>query len=375
MMRPCACVNDVLVRTRAQSNRSRCALLLWRHLEKSGGTSLRVAFERLELATAKWTAIGRPERLEQTQWNCRRRDVNTFRPRALRAFENCAGGLVKQQQQRHAWSVEYHVANDGALRFARDLHALRGLMTPAVSPRARVVVVLVVREPHAWYASEWRLPEGQVWHASAYTRHNFSNFVRRVGPNFQWRSLLRDSGLNRTDSIVELLIPQTVDIRRVLSTFDVVGVTEQLASTMFLICEAVGLARCPALPPPRKTGRELGYTRRAYVPSRNHSERALVEIFASADVQLHRLATQRLDAALHALDANAQGAWRRYVGAPSQRRPAPCAHFKWGRRKRSVGSDLYLCKREARNGSRDCAGALPPRLVAPTSLPRDIAIA
>ena len=122
--------------------------------------------------------------------------------------------------------------------------------------------------------------------------------------------------------------------------------------------DRMGLARCPALPPARTTGNPPHLPRPPYDPRRNASARALIQVYAAADIALHRLAAARLERASGALDASARRAARDYVNSPLHRRPSHCPPYKWGprRRNKQVGTDLYICRRERRNVTRWCAG-------------------
>ena len=198
----CTSCAPILQRTRHLHSAPSCSIVLWRHIEKCGGTSIRIAFERLELPT-NFSAISRPERLEHTQWNCRKRDVRGYRPRALRAFNSCVQ-LTGVNGGSHGWSVEYHVPDDGSKTFARDLYTLRSSFA-ASPPSVRALAVTFVREPHSWYASEWRAPEGLVWRALIAAGTNFTRFVIALGPGWQYRALLHHSGLNDTSDTAHAL--------------------------------------------------------------------------------------------------------------------------------------------------------------------------
>ena len=81
-------------------------------------------------------------------------------------------------------------------------------------------------------------------------------------------------------------------VRELLARFDVVGITERLATTMFLVCDAIGLELCPTLPPLKTTGHDFANWR---ADTRYNADMlALVARFAAADVSLHVQAKARL---------------------------------------------------------------------------------
>lgn len=314
---------------------------------------MKVAFERLELETGNWTAMGRPERLRHTQWNCRRRDLARSRKAALASFRRCAQH-TELPASAHGWSLEYHVTSavggDRSINFAQHLRELRAMLP---LPETTIIAVAVLREPHSWFASEWRQPEGLTWPARSQQRHHFDRFVKVIGA-FQWRALVEGSGWNATDGAVD-----AASIRRLLSRFDVVGVTERLPTTMFLLCSALRLVLCPTLPQKVSTGRELPphWPRSVYQSTLNASERALVEDIAAADFLLHAHAAQRLRAAVGSMGRAMHIAWRRYVGAhETQPELPPCeTRFRWGKRLRGPVANDARCTREARTST---AGAV-----------------
>eukprot|EP00665_Eupelagonemidae_sp_cell47_P010020 gene10021-5533_t len=160
-------------------------------------------------------------------------------------------------------------------------------------------------------------------------------------------------------------------VRSVLGQFDVVGLTERLADTMFLLCRAAGLALCPILPRPIATGDARGKWAQSAYPGALAPGRAAVERLAAADFALHRLAKERLSAGLAALPPDASAAHRAYLEAHESHRgraeasgghasnatAEPCApRLVFGKRSRVVrGADLRICalkRREpAANGS------------------------
>ena len=305
--------------------------------------------------------------------------------RALRAFHTCKKQPVGAS---HAWSLEYHIAkepisgiptrgyDDESELFGSDLISVRPSPNVVSPPSARVLAITIVREPHSWYASQWRAPEGAVWPARKHGQDNFSEFVSVLGAGWQYRSLLKESGLNSSSVLVGAAARASAIgaadgarparlARMLLSVFDVVGVTNRLETTMFFICEAVGLALCPALPPRRPTGTSPPSnwaSWQPYSPTINGSARQMIETYAAVDFALHRHASKRLSEAVEALPHAARASHRRHVSdvrlASAQR--VPCTNWlrpgtvKWGRRKRgrgSIGMDMHMCHREHRNNA------------------------
>lgn len=163
LLGPCArvesaCTSDFVVLPVADV--PQCSLVSWRHITKAGGTTMRVAFERLSLETAgAWMHVSRQERLTGTTSRCVNYASKQLHRLALSYFAACAkGGAVNSP----GVSVEYHVPSDGVMAWAADALEVRSLLAslaPAGSPaRARATFVVVLRNPISWLQSEWESP-------------------------------------------------------------------------------------------------------------------------------------------------------------------------------------------------------------------------
>lgn len=135
---------------------ARCTLVLWRHVTKAGGTTVRVAFERLSVRSgAAWVHVARQERLSATPPRCVFYASKGVRQLAIGAFDRCARG-----GEPFHLAMEYHVPPDDSAQFARHALYARGA-TAALGKGAavaRAVLVVVIRNPLAWLQSEWVLP-------------------------------------------------------------------------------------------------------------------------------------------------------------------------------------------------------------------------
>lgn len=163
--RPCA----DMARLPLASPPPSCALVLWRHLPKAGGTSMRGAFARLYAESGgRWLSVGRWDRLSDAERGCLTPAPN-YRVKLLALWANCtasvAAGAPAQPAVRGA--IEYHVVNDGGQAFPAHAARARALeraahaaaTPPGPSPRGvRLVLVTVLRDPLGRVASQWERP-------------------------------------------------------------------------------------------------------------------------------------------------------------------------------------------------------------------------
>jgi len=252
-----------------------CTLILYRHIVRTGGTSLRSSFcdarTPMRAAAVTWSPVGRPDSMPR---GCQHKGMEAVKGRAVERFQTCAleGDVAAGAQ---GWAVEYHIANDGSRRFSGDARnvsdsrpevrldragAPLGELHWRWGSRARALTVLllrgpshgtkdarhtacckqvlIVREPSSWFHSQWLNPEGPHMGWSHATRRNVMAAIQRLKPNPQWRALVGDSG--------DLQCPPE-DIDCALGRFDVVGVTERLGEALQLVCSLAALRVCPTL--------------------------------------------------------------------------------------------------------------------------------
>lgn len=295
----------------------RCAVLLWRHLVHCGGTSVRHAFELLELSvgTQRWTAVGRDQDVRQSAmpFFCARDPLHgpslqTLRASALVEVDRCV------QSQHHArdviaavargWSLEYHVEN-AAPALAKHQRWLLSMASAVSAAVLRVVAMVVVRSPLGWLRSQFAHPEGSLLgkgskvgnrsgaRAPGLASRNASAFALGQGGAVQWTALTRGSGWARPgDESMQTM-------HAVLSGFEIVGVLERLDDVMLCACERMRLAQCPVL-----------LREHTAAAVREHDDwptsldqAALTQLIGTTDLRLHSLAVERLDAATRTLNA------------------------------------------------------------------------
>ena len=132
--------------------RTMCHLVLFRHVQKTGGTSVRALFERVAAEPDGWR--GRPWRASVpyshscTSFHSWRRTLvdQWLADRARDAIDS------RTTEQQPNLFIEYHVGYDGAHFFYSDLAAARAVQTA----RCRVLAVALVRRPEAWIRSMFR---------------------------------------------------------------------------------------------------------------------------------------------------------------------------------------------------------------------------
>ena len=289
---------------------ARCALIAWRHVPKTGGTTLRHAFEQLELSAPSWSAIGRGERPETVPGHCGRANMGIglweVRGYARSAFLRCAHTAGRSR----GWSLEYHIPVDGSRAVLNNVIDLRAHALP---PDARAVTVMVVREPVAWYRSQWLATSGNRYRPRR--REGPTEFATRLGPDAQWRELTDLAMPHAPASAAEQRVVARVrsarqgggaaDVEALLSLFDVVGTTERLAETLLVTCLRAGLGACPTLPPAANT-HDSPAGARALAWAANGSD-ASARSLSSTDAALHRAAGRRLASDLRQLAADLPG--------------------------------------------------------------------
>ena len=316
--------------------KSACIAVLWRHVEATGGTSLRNAFERLELTTSRWAAFHRVERSSATPFKCIRSPLRLARPAALDGFTTCARRHPREPKM--GWSIEYHVPSDASSSFAAHTAALSVWRPMNTLRDAGVVIATVVRQPLFWYASQYRAPTRNAYKPLARRAANVSVFAAAVGANLQWRALTLESGFGAQQAAgAKADDSPFASAMALLARFDVVGVTERLPAFMLLVCYAAGLQTCPRMEIRARSGSvDRGLRRRRHQdaiakaagvhPSESSGgaiDRAaadpeatqFIASFAPLDVTLHRLAAARMDSELGArsLDARARQVEQAYI--------------------------------------------------------------
>ena len=237
---------------------TKCLIVMYRHVVRCGGTSVRVAFHRLELNVGHWAALGRSEAISGP---CRRTQWVLNKQEGLQRFLSCAANQ-RSAEDAAGWSIEYHVPNDGAERFAADSHAVSAYRPPydlaylmqwVLQPQvARALTVLVVRRPVEWFRSQWLHPEMRAAHWSHQYRSNVTSAILGMRMNPQWHEVVRGSGfVNRTHTMAACRLGLYDDGRPavpcVLREFDIVGVTDQIGDLMLLVCRIAGMAVCPPI--------------------------------------------------------------------------------------------------------------------------------
>ena len=325
-----------------------CQLVIWRHLINTGGTALRLAFEELMLTTGSWQAMSRLEN-SYTVKDC---SVYTgiYQIEALSRFLACVRSQGKGGTAYSA-SAEYHVPPDSQ-EFRGHVEQLPLGVSPSI---ARALVVTVVRDPYRLIRAEYST------FRAVYQRRKHLNtpelFIKGWVPDQQCGELFRYS-IRERQHIFEC--PRDIDQHRfwrsggvglkgLLDHFDVVGVTEQLAGTVLLICSRIGLRHCPI----------LGHANHA--DSRDHFEwnetlRELARPLVKVDVRLHQLATERLQVDLQIVDGQLVEDYRAAV----ERGPVVCGYypFEFTVYNRSASHSSFRDLAKPSNTRKERAGAL-----------------
>ena len=294
-----------------------CAVVQWRHLVHCGGTSIRHAFERLELSigTTRFMAVGRDldsrqrELIPRACVRCGPQRCGGAmvyaRAEALREVAQCVRRGEGDQQAR-SWSLEYHIDayEKASASLSADVQRMTALLAslarsrpPAGVPAVLTVLrVVVVRAPLAWMRSIYAHPEGGFT-GNSYNRsrwapglasRNATAFAIGQGGGVQWSALVARSGWVKSPKDDD-----NATMHAVLGRFDVVGVVERLPEVLLHVCERVRLPRCPIL------GRDHAartMTTLNWPASLDDNE--LARLVGTTDLRLHALAAERLDATL-----------------------------------------------------------------------------
>ena len=245
-----------LVTAPARTVRAMCTLILYRHIVRTGGTSLRAslcqATRGMRQAHVSWAPVVRPEGVPA---HCRKRGgMPEAKRRAVASFKACTANENAPGAKECGWAIEYHVFNDGVREFfddVRNVSAFRPQQSYAPSiprllgwpsgGRARALTVVVVREPASWFHSMWLNPEMGHMQWAHLTRSNVTTAILstyKIKRNPQWRALADASGDSRC--------PRD-DVSCMLGHFDVVGVTARLEETLQLLCVVAQMRSCPTL--------------------------------------------------------------------------------------------------------------------------------
>jgi hypothetical protein len=196
-----------------------CSAILWRHIVKAGGTTMRNAFERLSMHSgARFVNVGRQDRVALYPKPCMPYGVK-WRSHALHAWLECARApSVVASASRLQMALEYHVPDDGTRFWAFHLLETRrsarlaggsGSQPPQPAssrmlsaipgptpPRARVVTVTMLRNAISMYRSEFENPADPN---PLVTQRGLSwtEYLSRIGPNKQCFELALNSGFDR----------------------------------------------------------------------------------------------------------------------------------------------------------------------------------
>ena len=234
-----------------------CSLVVFRHLQKTGGSSIVRAFHELE-RDMLWTIYG----YWSPCWQGRSQLVARGRMRWLRivrmlgerANSSAAGTRMPQSWLRELESMPwptrmlFHLHHPdsmvcGGLESVQaELAKLRPVL-PALG--CRVTVAMVVREPWSFFVS-WYYYIGAA-------RCGWCTFERFVALNPNAQSHLTLGGAPRIYS--DKLRAQharrdpvlLARVHTIVAGIDVIGVTEKLDEFMLELCDAAGLRVCPRL--------------------------------------------------------------------------------------------------------------------------------
>ena len=234
-----------------------CSLVVFRHLQKTGGSSIVRAFHELE-RDMLWTIYG----YWSPCWQGRSQLVARGRMRWLRivrmlgerANSSDAGTRTPQSWLRELESVPwptrmlFHLHHPdsmvcGGLESVQaELAKLRPVL-PALG--CRVTVAMIVREPWSFFVS-WYYYIG----AARCGWCTFERFVE-LNPNAQSHLALGGAPRIYSDKLRAqharrdpLLLAR---VHAIVAGIDVIGVTERLDEFMLELCDAAGLRVCPRL--------------------------------------------------------------------------------------------------------------------------------
>ena len=234
-----------------------CSLVVFRHLQKTGGSSIVRAFHELE-RDMLWTIYG----YWSPCWQGRSQLVARGRMRWLRivrmlgerANSSDAGTRTPQSWLRELESVPwptrmlFHLHHPdsmvcGGLESVQaELAKLRPVL-PALG--CRVTVAMIVREPWSFFVS-WYYYIG----AARCGWCTFERFVE-LNPNAQSHLALGGAPRIYSDKLRAqharrdpLLLAR---VHAIVAGIDVIGVTEWLDEVMLELCDAAGLRVCPRL--------------------------------------------------------------------------------------------------------------------------------
>ncbi|KAL1524897.1 hypothetical protein AB1Y20_019776 [Prymnesium parvum] len=300
-----------------------CGLVSMRHIAKTGGVSVREWMIRLERR-------GRAQYLGPVTWMRYRgrycshgRYLHCCHPSDSRAAAEChkvrltdarahavklasesmtigqGGGNTSSGWRRDLLTLlEFHWPDSAVGRWG-DPHTFLQML-PAMRPErfpghCRVVVTTLLRDPARLYPSLqlhlFPAMRGYNTRAQSLDPCDFAGFVAAF-PNFQSWRLTSSEWSPLPESIISHNRMFTA-ATRLLSKFDLVGVTEDMQSWITLLCALAAIVPCPALKHLNQARRSRDDRIKCQPPNWTLVDVA-VHRHAHADARLHRWAESRL---------------------------------------------------------------------------------
>jgi hypothetical protein len=228
-----------------------CSVVVFRHLQKTGGTSIVQTFEALQ-QDLRWSVSG----YWNSCWRSRSPIMAISRLRWLRGLRlaltrdgaaalNVPGVLDHTPWRPRAFLHVHHpdATHCGGLRaLQEEIERVRPLAVPA---GCHIVVAMVVRRPWDFYVS-WFLYNG----ASRCGRCQFGDFVL-ANPNAQSHLVLGLYPRRYSRSLLAMHRSRATELKRQLKAtlrgVDLLGTTDNLAAFARALCAHAGLRFCPSL--------------------------------------------------------------------------------------------------------------------------------
>lgn len=252
-----------------------CSLVIFRHLQKTGGTSVVRLFEDLQRdlqwsVSGYWTPCwrGRSQHLAQgrLRWL---RGLRMLAEDAIKAnghYANSSASFIGSSSSRFLdtppWAARqlFHVHHPDAVECG-GLPALQlelGRLQPiAHALQCRVVVAMVVRDPWRFFVSWWYYVGARRCGHCGFREFlslnpNAQSHMAIGGAARRYSEALRKRHLSRDPTLIDAL-------RGMLRGITLLAPTERLDEFVFALCEAAGIRVCPR--PGVSNARNRGYAK------------------------------------------------------------------------------------------------------------------